>query len=67
MCDRVIFIIVLSFLLPLKMRVSSASFKKTIYPYSSYISFVIVGSCNFTAPENLKCVRQQGLYINVKV
>ena len=25
----------------------------------------VVGSCNFNAPENLKCVRQQGL-IDIK-
>ena len=26
-----------------------------------YTSFMTVGSCNFPSPENLKCVRQQGL------
>ena len=39
--------------------------------FSFYLSFIytsfmyVVGSCNFDAPENMKCVRQQGL-IDIK-
>ena len=45
---------------------------RLIFYYSiQFLSFIctsfmfVVGSCNFDAPENLKCVRQQGL-IDIK-
>ena len=47
MCDRLIFIILFGF---------SLSFICTSF-------MIVVGSYNFDAPENVKCVRQQGLVI----
>ena len=49
MCDRLIFFILFSFSL-----------------FFNYTSFMfVVGSCNFDAPENLECDKQQGL-IDIK-